>query len=102
MSGSPSPSHTENLLWEGPIFLPGHPGSRKFFFARLGGLATTYPFVPGQDSLTLKPSTDNQVFRWLHESRFTPTLWQIRANGNHAKSKTYPSSRLHPESGAFR
>lgn len=79
--------------WEGPIFLPenrrgkGRPG--KWFCARLRGDTRTYPFLPSQDSLTIRPSPEREVLHALLDSHFVATEWIVREDATHAKSKTY-------------
>ncbi len=79
--------------WEGPIFLPGkgaatgHDG--KFFFARITGQTKTYPFLHGQDSVTIKPVGGCEILAALLESNFAAEQWAVRENATHAKSKTY-------------
>ena len=76
----------EEEWFEGPVYLPG---GRRLFYARLGGLTETYPFVPNVDSIVIQPQPHFEVFQWLSASGFTPIEWRIRHTATHAKSKTY-------------
>jgi hypothetical protein len=76
----------EEEWFEGPIYLPD---GQRLFYARLGGLTETYPFVPGVDSIAIQPQPRFEVFQWLSASSFTPVEWRIRHAATHAKSKTY-------------
>ena len=76
----------EYLEWEGPIFLPNNRGK---FFAVLAGEAKIYPFSPEKDRLELKPSAHHRIFQQLIESNFVGSVWSLRSNSRHAKSKTY-------------
>jgi hypothetical protein len=84
--------------WEGPVFLPEPAGSRrgegKAFFARLRGHTATYPFVPSQDTVTIRPLREGDVFQELLDSHFAATEWTIREDASHSKSKTYARTEL--------
>jgi hypothetical protein len=77
--------------WEGPIIF-GH-GSHTFF-ARLKGYTRTFPFIPGKDSITIRPSSNALVFQALIESDFVAKEWMIREDATHAKSKTYVRTKM--------
>jgi hypothetical protein len=76
----------EEEWFEGPIYLPG---GQRLFYARLGGLTETYPFVPHMDSIEIHPQPRFEIFQWLGASGFMPMEWRIRHAAMHAKSKTY-------------
>ena len=80
------PPIVEYLEWEGPIFLPNNRGK---FFAVLAGEADIYPFSPETDRFELKPSARHQIFQQLIDSDFVGSVWSLRRNSRHAKSKTY-------------
>lgn len=79
--------------WEGAVFLPEHRRGKgrqgNLFYARIRGHTQTYPFLPSKDSMTIRPSPDNDVLQALIDSRFVAEEWAIRADATHAKSKTY-------------
>ena len=81
-----TPAIVEYLEWQGPIFLPNNRGK---FFAILAGEAKIYPFSPETDRFDIKPSTRHTIFQQLIESNFTGSVWSLRSNARHAKSKTY-------------
>ena len=81
----------EYLEWKGPIFLPN---SRSKFFAILGGEAEIYPFSPEKDRFEIKPSADHRIFQQLIDSNFVGSVWSLRSNSRHAKSKTYAISNF--------
>jgi hypothetical protein len=87
------PSRCGEDCWEGPVFLPesrrrkGRQG--KLFIARLRGHTQRYPFLPGSDSVAIKPSPDSEVLQALQGSHFVAKEWIVRADATHAKSKTY-------------
>ena len=76
----------EYLEWEGPIFLPNNRGK---FFVVVAGEADIYPFSPETDRFELKPSARHQIFQQLIDSDFAGSVWTLRSNTRHAKSKTY-------------
>ena len=86
MSVPSTPPIVEYLEWEGPIFLPNKRGK---FFAVLAGEADIYPFSPETDQLEFKPSARHQIFQQLIDSDFAGSVWSLRSNSRHAKSKTY-------------
>ena len=86
MSIPSTPPIAEYLEWEGPIFLPDNRGR---FFAVLAGEADMYPFSPEADQLELRPSARHQIFQQLIDSNFVGSVWSLRSNSRHAKSKTY-------------
>jgi hypothetical protein len=86
------PSRSGEESWDGPIFLPrrhGKEGPGLVFFARLQGQTRTYPFLQGEDTLTIRPAPDAEVFQALLDSRFVGKEWAIRDDARHARSKTY-------------
>lgn len=86
MSVPDMPPMVEYLEWKGAIFLPE---SRGKFFAVLEGEADIYPFSPETDRFEIQPSARYRIFRQLIESNFTGSVWSLRNNSRHAKSKTY-------------
>jgi hypothetical protein len=94
------PSRCGEDGWDGPVFLPEgrHRGGRrgKLFVARLRGYTRTYAFLPGTDSVAIKPSPDSEVLQALRESHFVAKEWIIRDDATHAKSKTYKRADLLP------
>jgi hypothetical protein len=73
-------------VWEGPIII----GNGAYvFFARLKGYTQTYPFLPANDSITIRPSSDTSIFQALIESDFVAKEWSVREDAAHARSKTY-------------
>jgi hypothetical protein len=85
--------------WDGPVFLPrgrrrGRQG--KLFIARLLGYTRTYTFLPGTDSLTIRPWPDSAVLQALRDSQFVAKEWIIREDATHSKSKTYKRAYLLP------
>lgn len=95
-----APSHCGEACWEGPIFLPhNRPGgvsSGKLFWARLQGLTRTYPFLPGTDTVTIKPAPGNPLCQALESSSFLGKEWIVREDASHAKSKTYRRTEMFP------
>jgi hypothetical protein len=98
---SREPSRCGDERWEGPVFLPesrpGKAGQGKLFVARLRGYARTYPFLPGTDSVAIRPSSDSEVLQALRDSHFLAKDWIVREDATHAKSKTYTRGYLFPE-----
>ena len=94
MAGSAPRLRSRDELWEGAIFLPMRVtrmhDAGQLFYASLGGFTDTYPFSPATDTLTLTPSPNDQVIRWLVESNFTAGEWRLRDAAMHARSKTCP------------
>lgn len=86
MSMPDTPPIVEYLEWEGPIFLPNNRGK---FFAVLVGDAEIYPFSSEVDTFEIHSSTDHEIFQQLIESDFIGSVWALRSNSRHAKSKTY-------------
>ena len=86
--------------WEGPVFLPasrrGKGRQGKLFVARLRGYTRTYPFLPGTDSVAIRPSPDSEFLQTLRDSHFVAKEWIVREDARHAKSKTYKRSELLP------
>jgi hypothetical protein len=87
------PSRRGEDGWEGPVFLPasrrGKGDQGYLFFARIRGQTLTYPFLPAQDSLTLKSTPGSEVVQALADSHFVAKEWAVREDATHAKSKTY-------------
>jgi hypothetical protein len=87
------PSCCGEACWEGPVFLPesrrrkDRPG--KLFVARLRGHTQRYPFLPGWDSVAIRPPPGSEVLQALINSHFLAMEWIVRADATHAKSKTY-------------
>ncbi len=75
--------------WEGPVFLPESRRGKGLFFARIRGHTQAYPFLPGKDSVTIRPSPDSEVLQALVDSHFVAKEWVVREDAMHAKSKTY-------------
>jgi hypothetical protein len=90
------PSELADSAWDGPVFLPrdhsAWDGDSLLFFSRVEGLACTRPFVSGEDMFFLEPASQGSIFRTLVESQFTPTVWSVRADATHSKSRTYQRS----------
>ena len=86
MSIPDTPPMVEYLEWRGPIFLPNKRGK---FFAILAGEAEIYPFSSEVDTFEINASTHHEIFQQLIESNFTGSVWVLRNNSRHAKSKTY-------------
>lgn len=87
------PSRKGEDGWEGPVFLPTRPkpgGGGRWFYARLQGQTETYPFLPGEDTVTIRPAPGAEVLQALLDSHFVATGWAVRADAAHAKSRTYP------------
>ncbi|MEX2026835.1 MAG: hypothetical protein WEH44_06030 [Pirellulaceae bacterium] len=80
-----------NEGWEGPIFLPGRRSlaGDKWFYARIGGQTSVYPFLPDRDELSIRPELGPPAISWLAQSHFAGRQWVIRDSAVHAKSKTY-------------
>ena len=95
MSAQGRPVQTAYEVYEGPIYLPGDLilGIRHHFFASLGGRTHTYPFLNGQDSLWINPSTHRKVFNWLLVSHFSPQEWKIRPDAIHSRTLTVQTRR---------
>jgi hypothetical protein len=98
-AGAPgrAPSRSGDDGWEGPVFLPARPGKEgegKLFFARLRGEARAYPFLPGEDAVTIRPSRDAEALQALVDSRFAGREWVVREDAAHGKSKTYKRAEV--------
>jgi hypothetical protein len=93
-----TPARTGDDGWEGPVFLPrpaGRPGAfGHIFFGKLRGLTQTYPFVSGQDAVTIRPTPRMPALQALCDSRFAGREWSIRPDASHAKSRTYARAAL--------
>jgi len=89
-----SPEELEEQSWTGPIYIPSRadqpPAARKLFYAHLGGKTACYPFDSQRDQLALNPDARWPILGQLKDSNFTGTMWQIRTNATHARSKTAP------------
>jgi len=105
MGADPSELGRESLRcgedgWDGPVFLPQgrHRGGcqGKLFIARLRGYTRRYAFLPGTDSVAIRPSPDSEVLQALSDSHFLAKEWIIREDATHAKSKTYKRADLLP------
>jgi len=66
------------------------------FFARIRGHTQTYPFLPGTDSVAIRPPPDSALLRALRDSHFVAKEWIVRQDATHAKSKTYKRADLQP------
>jgi hypothetical protein len=92
------PSRRGEDGWEGPVFLPesrrGKGCQGNLFFARIRGHTQTYPFLPAQDLVTLRPTPDSEVLQALLDSHFVAKEWAIREDATHAKSKTYKRAEV--------
>jgi hypothetical protein len=67
----------------------GRPNAvQQQFFARLGGVTTTYAYDPAGDVVDLQPAAEAPVLQWLIDSHFTATEWRIRESAHHARTKT--------------
>jgi hypothetical protein len=92
------PSRCGEDGWDGPVFLPesrrGEGRQGKLFVARLRGYTRMYPFLPGTDSVAIRPSPDSELLQTLGDSHFVAKHWIIREDGSHAKSKTYKRADL--------
>ena len=86
MSIPGTPPVVEYLEWKGPIFLPNNRGK---YFVVLAGEADLYPFSSEVDTFEINASTHHEIFQQLIESNFTGSVWVLRNNSRHAKSKTY-------------
>ncbi len=90
------PSRSGEDGWEGPVFLPGTRrggGSQgHLFFAKIKGHTRSYPFLPGTDTVSIRPSQDTEILQALLDSQFVGTEWAVREDATHAKSKTYKRS----------
>ena len=87
MGGRRTPEREEDVLFEGPIYLPDR---GKVFYARLSGTAAIYAY-DATDTATFEPRLDvkSLVFAQLSESGFAGKEWFIRSKAVHARSKTY-------------
>jgi len=80
--------------WEGPVFLPESRRGKGLFFARIRGHTQAYPFLPGKDSVTIRPSPDSEILQALLDSHFVAKEWVVREDATHAKSKTYKRAEV--------
>ena len=62
-----------------------------YFYVKLAGEGTAYPYRPASDTFALTPSPASPVLHWLAESHFTPREWRHRPAATHGKSRTYPA-----------
>jgi hypothetical protein len=94
------PTRRGEETWEGPVFLPrdcrDHGSKGRFFFAKLKGQTTAYPFVRAEDALSIMPSQEAGIFQALLDSGFTGEEWVVREDATHGKSKTHARSELRP------
>jgi hypothetical protein len=92
MAGHPAPVEPVQNVWEGPIYLPRamvrEKDPARYFFVRLEGLTQIYPFLPGQDSLSLGMARPEGIAGALRDSHFEARAWWIREAGRHSKSKS--------------
>jgi hypothetical protein len=83
---------------EEAVFLPkscrGNAAKGRFFFAKVKGHTTVYPFAPAADVLSILPSTRAGIFQALLDSGFTGEEWIVRENATHGKSRSYARSEL--------
>src|SRR5262245_13607096 len=90
------PSRSGEDGWAGPVFLPGSRRGRgssgHVFFANIHGPTRTYPFLPAEDAMVIRPSPDAEIFQALIDSQFVGQEWAVREDATHAKSKTYKRS----------
>ena len=66
------------------------------FVARLRGYTRRYAFLPGADSVAIRPPPDSEVLQALRDSHFVANEWIIREEATHAKSKTYKRADMLP------
>ncbi len=85
MGARRAPERHEDVVFEGPIYLPG---GEKVFFARLSGAADVFAF-DSTDLLTIEPGPGTTIFSRLLESGFTGREWLVRAGAVHARSRSY-------------
>ncbi len=92
------PSRSGEETWEGSVFLPrdccGNDVRGRFFFAKMKGPTMAYSFMHTVDTLSMRPSAENGIFRALLDSEFTGEEWVVRQDAAHCKSKTYGRSEL--------
>lgn len=87
-------SYAAEARWSGVVYLPSrqpNQGSDRHFIAEIRGATRTYAFSPVRDELGLTPGKGDHAIRELVESGFVAQSWAIRADAQHAKSKTYRS-----------
>jgi hypothetical protein len=93
-----APASSGEDSWDGPIFLPRRPAANhrgaKVFFGKLRGHTLKYPFLRGQDSVIIAPSSGIDILQALVASHFAVEEWIVRQDATHAKSKTYTRSDL--------
>lgn len=87
------PATTEEINWEGPVFLPRvlspqHPQG-CYYQVRLSGTTEIFPFRTAADAVHIKSSDDEPILSWLSESGFQGDEWHVRSKALHARSKTY-------------
>ena len=92
------PIQEREEAWMARIMLPSNGRSArsrsKMFFTRICGITHVYPFIDGEDRITLHDQADGDVFDALLKSHFAPVEWIVRSNATHAKSKTYNREEL--------
>jgi hypothetical protein len=93
MSTPVAPTHSQDQLWQGPIYLPAiheKPArSGRLFYASLGGFTVVYPYSTHDCSFVISHSAEYPFVQWLLDSQLTPIEWRIRSQAVHARSKTY-------------
>ncbi|MBP6015233.1 MAG: hypothetical protein KA586_00790 [Candidatus Promineofilum sp.] len=85
MNDTVASGRAENMLFDGPIYLPG---GRQVFYARLSGAGHAYPFAAA-DEMKIESDTPEHIFGQLLESDVKGKAWLLRAGAVHARSKTY-------------
>lgn len=94
--GMRSPSSEGKASWDGAVYLPSpqaNVAGDRYFIAEIRGETRTFAFSPDHDRFSLTPSVGDHAVRELVESGFVPQTWAIRADAQHAKSKTYRFAR---------
>ncbi len=83
--------------WEGPVFLPsaccGSAAKARFFFAKMKGPTTAYPFSQAVDVLSIASTQEARIFQALFDSGFTGEEWVVREDATHGKSKSYARTK---------
>jgi hypothetical protein len=99
------PSRSGEGGWAGPVYLPGAENDKaqqgKWFFAKLGGETRAYPYLSGEDLVTIRPTEEDGVLRALSDSHFAGKEWIVREDARHAKSKTYRRSEMASRTPAY-